>query len=568
MSDVYLGRDEILGRPVAVKLLKGGLVGDKGEDIAARFQREGRTAARLSHAGIVPVYDAGEAMLARPDSLSEEPVEVSYIVMEYVSGGDLGAAIEENGPLGREDLVRIGSAAADALAHAHGRGIVHRDIKPQNILIDHSGRPKLADFGIARALEATQATRTGQFLGTALYAAPEQLRGEKVGGPTDVYALGVTLYHAATGRPPFQGTMLEVAQEHLNSLPVPPHQRIPGLDRSLSETVLACLAKDPADRPTAEELSGRLLSALGGGRPGNLSEPSEAGNPQEKRNPEPSPRAAGAAMPVKGADAERGPGGPSGAGPPYAGRTARPRGGPSGRRKFPVLLGVAAVAGVFGLGGVMAFNAMSASDGPAGQNPGGTGEARNIAPDPRQPSENAARNETAATGDATGEPATDETATDETATGEVRAADGPDGVAGGFEGEAASRAPAGDEQAGGGGSAPGGGSEEQAVETVRLLYSSAVAGDYATSYGFLTDGMKQTYAPTEEQWSGQFETLRSLEFVREPEVEVSGEVATVSGVTRAEHTDRTELNTAVWTLLLVDGEWRLDNQSILQQELV
>src|SRR3712207_1240531 len=174
MSLGFLGRDEVLDRLVAIKLLKPGF----GEtDIGARFRREGRTAASLSHPNIVQVYDAGEG--------EYEGRETSFIVMEYVPGGDLKELIDERGALSGGELAGLRGVAA-GLAHAHVRGVIHRDIKPHNILLDENRRPKLADFGIARALNATYATRTGSYLGTALYSAPEQLRGEKVTPKTDV----------------------------------------------------------------------------------------------------------------------------------------------------------------------------------------------------------------------------------------------------------------------------------------------------------------------------------------------------------------------------------------------
>ncbi len=169
MSTVYLGRDEVLDRPVAVKILKREL---DDPEIGPRFRREGRTAARLSHPNIVQVYDAGE------DELDGR--EASYVVMEHVPGGDLEGLLERSGPLPLPMLSRIGADVAAGLAHAHGRGVIHRDVKPHNVLIDEYGSPKLTDFGIARALDATYATRTGSYLGTALYSAPEQLKGEKV----------------------------------------------------------------------------------------------------------------------------------------------------------------------------------------------------------------------------------------------------------------------------------------------------------------------------------------------------------------------------------------------------
>ena len=249
MSTVFLCRDEVLDRPVAIKTLKPGF----GEtDIGTRFRREGRTAARLSHPNIVQVYDAGEGEL--------DGRETSYIVMEYVPGGDLKDLIDERGTLSGGDLAALSGVAA-GLAHAHERGVIHRDIKPHNILLDENGRPKLTDFGIARALDATYATRTGSYLGTALYSAPEQLRGEGVTPKSDIYSLGVTLYHAATGQVPFTGTPIEVASQHVSREPTPPRQLNDAVSESLEALILECLRKDPASRPTADEVRRGLLEA-------------------------------------------------------------------------------------------------------------------------------------------------------------------------------------------------------------------------------------------------------------------------------------------------------------------
>jgi eukaryotic-like serine/threonine-protein kinase len=248
MSTVFLGRDEVLDRPVAVKILRSDL---EGSDVSARFRREGRTAARLSHPNIVQVYDAGEDVL--------DGHETSYIVVEYVSGGDLKALIDRRGPLPGAMLARIGAAAADGLAHAHERGVVHRDIKPQNVLIDEYGSPKLTDFGIARALDSTHSTSTDSYLGTATYSSPEQLQGEKVTPKSDVYSLGATLYHAAVGGPPFSGRPLEVASQQLAKPPVPPRARGAYIGERLEALILACLAKDAAERPDAVTLHERLL---------------------------------------------------------------------------------------------------------------------------------------------------------------------------------------------------------------------------------------------------------------------------------------------------------------------
>jgi serine/threonine-protein kinase len=249
MSVVFLGRDEVLDRPVAIKLLK---LGYAGTDIGARFQREGRTAARLSHPNIVQVFDAGEGKY--------EGREASYIVMEYVPGGDLKAFIDRRGSLSGGELLRLSEAAA-GLTHAHERGVIHRDVKPHNILLDENGRPKISDFGIARALDATHATRTGSYLGTALYSSPEQLKGEKVTPKSDVYSLGATLYHAATGQPPFVGAPIEIASQHVSREPTPPRELNDAVSPALEALILDCMKKDPDARPSADEVRLGLLEA-------------------------------------------------------------------------------------------------------------------------------------------------------------------------------------------------------------------------------------------------------------------------------------------------------------------
>ncbi len=248
MSVVYLGRDEVLDRPVAVKILRGGF---EASEVDTRFRREGRTAARLSHPNIVQVYDAGEDEL--------DGYKVSYIVMEYIPGGDLQALLDAKGPLGEKELARIGADVASGLAHAHEKGIIHRDIKPQNILVDSYGRPKLTDFGIARALDATVATSTGSYLGTASYSSPEQLRGEQITPKSDVYSLGCTLYQAAVGEPPFSGGPIEVASQQLTKSPASLRTRGAALSASFEALIFACIAKNPADRPDTTSLQERLL---------------------------------------------------------------------------------------------------------------------------------------------------------------------------------------------------------------------------------------------------------------------------------------------------------------------
>jgi serine/threonine protein kinase len=249
MSRVFLGRDEVLDRPVAVKIVES----DPADpEIGLRFQREGRSAARLSHPNIVRVFDAGE------DELDGRGV--SYIVMEYVPGGDFEDLIDRNGPIPETMLLRIGADVASGLTHAHERGIIHRDIKPHNILLDERGSPKLADFGIARALDGTTShNRDGSYLGTAAYSSPEQLRGERVTPKSDVYSFGATLYHAAVGEQPFSGNPIEIANEHILKVPASPRERGARISERLETLILGCLAKKPSERPDAARLHDRLL---------------------------------------------------------------------------------------------------------------------------------------------------------------------------------------------------------------------------------------------------------------------------------------------------------------------
>jgi eukaryotic-like serine/threonine-protein kinase len=249
ISRVFLGRDEVLGRPVAVRIVEQD---PEDPEIGLRFQREGRSAARLSHPNIVGVFDAGE------DELDGR--EVSYIVMEYVPGGDFEDLIHKNGPIPETMLLRIGADAASGLAHAHEHGIIHRDVKPRNVLMDERGSPKLGDFGIASALDRTTSHhRGGSYLGTASYSSPEQLRGEKVTPKTDIYSFGVTLYRAAVGKWPFFGNPRDVANQHILAAPTPPRERGAQISEGLETLILGCLAKDPGRRPDAARLCEGLL---------------------------------------------------------------------------------------------------------------------------------------------------------------------------------------------------------------------------------------------------------------------------------------------------------------------
>jgi eukaryotic-like serine/threonine-protein kinase len=237
MGEVWRGTDQILGRPIAIKLLS--TVHASDEQFRARFRAEARYAASLSHPGIARVFDYGET----------SPLGGPYLVMELVNGEPLSAILEREGRLPADVTMDIVGQAAHALDVAHQAGIVHRDIKPGNLLITADGTTKITDFGIAKAHEAqaVNLTATGIVMGTALYVSPEQATGQKVTGASDIYSLGVVAYECLAGRPPFVAEQpLAIAIMHKHD-PVPP---LPAdVPRPVAELVLAMLAKNPADRP-------------------------------------------------------------------------------------------------------------------------------------------------------------------------------------------------------------------------------------------------------------------------------------------------------------------------------
>ncbi|PWU24529.1 MAG: serine/threonine protein kinase [Candidatus Rokuibacteriota bacterium] len=240
MAIVYAARDERLGRPVAIKVLADNLAADS--EIRRRFLLESRIAASLSHPNIVKIYDSGED--GRP-----------YIVMERVDGCTLGQELRRRGAFPPGEAAAVAAQAAEGLAYAHAAGIVHRDIKPDNLLLDSRGTLKITDFGIAHALESTRLTATGTVLGTAAYLAPEQARGEAVTPATDVYALGAVLYELLTGEPPHGGATLgELLVRKLDQPPPLPGVLAPGVPSGLDAATERCLAAEPRDRPTAAEL--------------------------------------------------------------------------------------------------------------------------------------------------------------------------------------------------------------------------------------------------------------------------------------------------------------------------
>jgi eukaryotic-like serine/threonine-protein kinase len=487
MARVFLSRDEVLDRPVAIKMLNP-VYGDA--HVADRFKREGRTAARLSHPNIVPVYGAGEGEF--------EGREASYIVMEYVAGGDLKDLLDARGPLPNAELAKLGVEVSSGLAHAHEKGVIHRDIKPHNVLIDEHGVAKLADFGIARALDATPVTQTGSFLGTALYSSPEQLQGEEVTPKSDVYSLGVTLYEAAVGHAPFVGTPIEVASQHINKEPDEPRglgARLSGMTEAL---ILACMQKEPDGRPTAEEVHERLLDAAAyAARPTrqmqtpliSMETPKKTDHTRSYSSEDPT-----AVPPPGGAWGER-----------------------SRRRRVLAILAAAALLLV--LLGIAAYATTLGGD-----------------PDTAQVSEEG-RQQVGLPENA-GEPG-DQPAGEE---------QGP------IEGEQEAADTSGTS------SDP---SEEGAQQAVREFYETAVNRDFGRHSGLMTSEWRQRWYPEQAPFESTYATLQSLEFVEGPTAEVSGNTATVTGVSVASHTDRTERNRGTWTLVYENGEWRINGWQII-----
>ncbi len=253
MAEVYKATDETLGRTVAVKVMLPQYAAD--ETFAARFKQEARAAANLQSPYIVNIYDWG----------FEESSSTYYIIMEYIRGTDLKTAITQRGAINQRKVAEIGAQVAAALGVAHSYDVIHRDIKPQNIMVQPDGNAKVMDFGIARSNNANM-TQTGSVLGTAYYVSPEQAQGKPLTAATDIYSLGVVLYESVTGRVPFDGPdAVSIAVKQVNEMPVPPRAIDNSIDPSLEAIILKALNKHPADRfSTADEMRLALTEFLQG----------------------------------------------------------------------------------------------------------------------------------------------------------------------------------------------------------------------------------------------------------------------------------------------------------------
>ncbi len=255
MATIYRARDAQLERDVAVKLLRPEYGQDP--DFLARFRDEARAVASLSHPNIVPVFDFGE------------DASGPYIVMELIDGQDLASILRDNGPLAPRQAAHIAADVARALQAAHTRGIVHRDVKPSNILVSRDGRVRVADFGIARAVTEAQVTLPGTTMGSVHYFSPEQARGETSTAASDIYSLGIVLFEELTGQRPFSGDgAAAVAMARLTTTPPRPSALRPSVPRELDEIVTRAMALDPADRyPSAAAMASALEGFLGDGSP-------------------------------------------------------------------------------------------------------------------------------------------------------------------------------------------------------------------------------------------------------------------------------------------------------------
>jgi len=502
MSRVFLGRDEVLDRSVAVKILHPDL---DDEESGALFRREGRTAARLSHPNIVPVYDAGEDMMGGH--------EVSYIVMEYVPCGHLRGLIDRRGALPEPMLARLGADVAAALAHAHERGIVHRDVKPQNVLLDERDNPKLTDFGIARALDTTQESRANSYFGTAAYSSPEQLQGHRVTPKSDVYSLGATLYHAATGGPPFTGAPIEVANQQILKKPDPPRERGASMGSGLESLILDCLAKDPEARPDAGRVHEKLRErsgARGDAFPVGLGAKKSAGWPGSSRGAGPS--GFGALRQRLGSMGSRGVDGPPEQTVSVPIRTFR-----SGSRQRTLMAALIGAVLLLLLAGALAW-ALLRPDGGAMETANAGGQAR--ASDTDRGTESQAEPEGGSSGATAGNPS-------------------------------------------GGGAAEESGPAPPLKEAERAVYDMYIDQSYRgvdATWAALSERLQEQIG-SRERWAEQEDlyTFEYMEYLSLPEATASGKTARVAFEARLDHEWGSEILSGTWVCINEGGEWKLDS---------
>ncbi len=276
MADIFLAHDQVLERPVVIKMLLPQYAGDPA--FVERFRREAKSAARLNHTNVVSVYDWG----SHGDTF--------FMAMEYIEGQSLAEQLADNGRVPIDRALEIAEAAAAGLGFAHERGMVHRDVKPGNIMMTASGQVKVADFGIARGLDGSDSlTQTGNVMGTAAYFSPEQARGEVVDERSDLYSLGVVLFEMVTGERPFTGSSpLSVAYKHVGEAPPTAQSINPQVPVEVDRIIATLLAKDPAHRyANAEQLQQALrASAAVSNRP-TRGRP-RASSPRPRPRPRPS----------------------------------------------------------------------------------------------------------------------------------------------------------------------------------------------------------------------------------------------------------------------------------------
>jgi len=249
MALVYRAKDVYLNRIVAIKILREQFTSD--EEFVTRFRREAQAVASLSHSNIVSIYDVGQDK------------EIYYIVMEMVEGRDLKEFIKEKGSFSVKETLDLATQICDALAHAHEHEIIHRDVKPHNIIITNEGKAKVTDFGLARAVSTETVTHTGNIMGSVHYFSPEQARGEIADEKSDIYSLGVVLYEMLTGKMPFEGeSPISVALNKIQNDPVSPREIKPQIGEALEKVILRAMAKDPRNRyNSVSELKQNLISA-------------------------------------------------------------------------------------------------------------------------------------------------------------------------------------------------------------------------------------------------------------------------------------------------------------------